>query len=520
MDKTIEKNSSLGISSNNKRIAKNTIYLYIRSLLTMFIGLFTVRIVLKTLGEQDYGIYAVVGGLLAFLTFISGALSTGSQRFFSNYLGLQDQKGLNETFRVTFFIYLILSGIIILGGEVIGVWFINTHLNIPPDRIFATNVIFQFVIISTAFSLITNPFMSSIMAHEDMHIIGKMAVLDGILKISICVLLVISPWDKLVSYAFLLLVSVFLVQSIYLLFARKKYEECVLIPKWDKKKFKEITSFSGWNLFGSLAWVGKIQGTSILLNMFFGPLVNAAQGVANTVRNVAGTFSGNFSSAIQPQIVKKYATQDYDNLRNLVHRGSKMTYFLMMIVVTPLIFTIDFIMQMWLGDHNRHMETFCQIILIEALIDSISSPLASVNQATGKIAVYQALIGFFGLLNLPIAYVFIKLNYAPEWVFIASVFLQIFIVAVRIVFLHRIYPGAMKGAIKNILLPCGIVTLFTFLICYLFNIHLRQIITDIPAIIGFILINIFFIWIFGLNKEEKTKIVTIIKNRINIKFSR
>lgn len=480
----------------------------------MLIGLFTVRIILKTLGEQDYGIYAVVGGLLAFLTFISGALSTGSQRFFSHYLGLQDQSELNHTFRVTLSLYYIVALSIIILGEIIGVWFINTHLTIPPERIFAANVIFQFVIISTAFTLITNPFMSAIMAHEDMHVIGKMAVLDGALKIIICILLVFSPWDKLISYAFLLLVAALLVQSIYFTFAKNKYQECVIKPKWDKSKLKEITSFSGWNLFGSLAWVGKIQGTSVLLNIFFGPVINAAQGIANTVRNVAGTFSTNFSSALSPQIIKNYAIKDYDNLSQLINRGSKMTFFLMMVIVVPLIFAIDFILQMWLGDHNKHMETFCQLILMEALIDSISTPLASVNQATGKIALYQALIGFFGLLNLPIAYLFIKLNYPPEWVFVVAVSLQVFIVSVRIVFLHRIYPGAVKQALINIILPCTIVTGLTFVVCYLFNIHLKEFVTDIPAIIAYILITFIFIWLLGLKKSERKYVKNFVTTKI------
>lgn len=505
-----------GISENNKRIATNTISLYTRNLLTLFIGLFTVRIVLKTLGEEDYGIYTVVAGSLAFLTFISGALSVGSQRFFSYALGKNDQNDLSKIFSVTFTIYFILILLILIISESIGVWFINTQLKINESRIIAANIVFQLVIISTAISLLSSPFMMAIMAHEDMGIFGKMAVLDSIIKIVICILLVISPFDKLITYVAMLLACSFIVQMIYVIFAWRRYEECRFKLVWDNDKTKIITSFSGWNLFGNLAWVGKNQGVSILLNVFFGPIVNAAQGVAMTIRNVTATFSTNFSSAISPQIVKKYANHDIYGMSTLVHRGSKMTYFLMLIVVVPIILSIDFVLQLWIGDHSKYMMTFCQIMLIESLIDSISSPMASANQATGKIALYQGLIGMFGIMTLPVAYILLKLGFEAEWVFITSLFFQLFVVGVRVIFLKRIYPNAIKEALKKVIFPCLLVTFVSIAICLLIHIDINNIITCLWALCLYILICCVCIWLIGFTRNERSHISSLVLSKLKI----
>ena len=502
---------------NNKRIAKNTIFLYIRSLASLFIGLFTVRYVLKALGEEDYGLYAVVGGSIGFLTFITSALATGSQRFFSFTLGKGDMTEIKNNFNVTYSIYVVLIFIIIALSESVGVWFINSVLTIPEGRRLAANIIFQIVIISTGVSLISTPYQMSITAHEDMHLFGKMAILDAIIKIAICVLLVILPVDKLIAYGVMLLIGTLLVQGIYVGFARRNYEECRPKLSWDKKRIKEITSFSFWNLFGSFAWVGKTQGVSVILNIFHGPIVNAAQGIANTVRNASSTFSNGFGIALTPQIVKKYAVNDYSSMRSLVHRGSKMSFYLMMVVVLPIILSIDYLLQIWLGDYSEHVAPFCQIILMEALLDSISLPMATANQATGKIALYQGLIGFFGFLTVPFAYIFMKLGYAPEWVLVSSLIFQVFVIGVRVMFLRRVYPQAVKGAIKSVILPCIIVGVCSFGICMLLGIKIDKFITCVWAVLLYVGICMVVIWIIGLTKPERQYICGTISSKIRNK---
>lgn len=465
---------------------------------------------MKTLGESDYGIFALIGGLLTFITFISGVVSSGSQRFFTYELGRGENEKLKKTFRTTISLYLILIAFIIIVGEVLGLWFINSYMNLEPDRLFAANIIFQFVVFTTVFGLLTAPFMTAIMAHEDMHIFGRLAILDAVIKILICVCLVISPWDKLISYSLFLAIGTTLVNSIYIFYSKRKYPECVFSPLWDKKKVKELSVFSSWNLFGSAAWVGKTQGIGVILNIFFGPIMNAAHGIASTVRTTAGTFSQNFSSAISPQIVKKYATNDHGSLSELLHRGSRVTFYLMLVIVLPLFLTIDFVLQMWIGDHSSHMETFCKIMLIEALIDSLSSPLATANQATGKIALYQFLIGFIGLLTLPLAYLLLTIGYPPAWVFISSAILQIVIVLIRVIFLRRVYPGALNVAVNKILLPCLLVGSISFGICYYININVDSFVSFLTSCLIYISICLITIWVIGVTKTEKQRLINIL----------
>ena len=504
----------MAISEGNKRIAKNTVALYIRSLLNLFIGLFTIRIVLQTLGESDYGIYSVVGAILALITFISGTLYVGNQRFLSYYIGLKDELNLKNFFGGSLSIYWIFALFIVIFGELVGVWYINTYLNINPDRLFAANVIFQISIITSAICVMGAPYHSAIMAHEDMHVFGWIAIYDAVTKLIICYLLVISPWDKLISYSILLSISSIISNLIVVIYSNKKYAECGFKLSWDGRQIKELISFNGWNLFGSFGWIAKNQGLSLVLNSFFGPVINTAQGIAMSVRNYSSTFSNNYCNAVAPQIVKDYATDDRLAFFNLLFRSCKMAFFLMLIVVVPLVFSIDYILQLWVGDHTSYMNVFCQIILIEALIDSISYPLASANQATGKIALYQALIGLFMIMTLPIAYLLLKLGYAPEWAFIVSLISEIFVVGIRTIFLRRIYPGLLKGALKNVYWLCLIVSLIAFAICYIIQFKTDSL---IDFLVGFGL-NIFIcavsIWFLGFTKIEKAKIKEMVISKI------
>lgn len=506
------------ISINNKRIAKNTIALYFRSLLSLFVGLFSVRIVLKVLGENDYGIYSVIGGLLAFFTFISAALYAGNQRFFSFYIGKKDKNGLKYIFGISLTVYLIFALCIFIFGELIGVWYINTYLNIEPGRLFAANVIFQFSIISSSFGLLGAPYSSAIMANEDMHVFGWIAIYDAIVKLLICYLLVVSPWDKLISYSLLLAIAGVISTTFTIVYSHLKYRECGFRPLWNKAKIKELTSFSGWNLFGSFGWIVKNQGLSLVLNLFFGSIVNTAQGIAMSVRNYSAIFSTNFSNAVAPQIVKNYAAFDYSKLVPLLYRSCKMTFFLMLIVVAPLFFYMDSILSFWVGEHSDIMTVFCQIMIIEALIDSVSYPMASANQATGKIAIYQGLIGLFEFLTLPAAYILLKFGLSPIYAFIASLVSQIFVVGVRTIFLYRVFPGAVKGTIQNVYIPCLIVSIIVFIICFIIKIDAKSLSNCILALVLNFVACIIIIWFFGLTFDEKVKIKGILINKLKIKL--
>lgn len=507
----------MAISANNKKIARNTLALYFRSLLNLFIGLYTVRIVFKILGETDYGIYSVVGALLALLTFISSTLYVGNQRFLSFFIGNKDETSLKRFFGVSLSVYLIFAIFILLAGELVGYWYINSHLNINPDRLFAANVIFQFAIISSAICILGAPFTSAIMAHEDMHVFGWIAIYEAVVKLLICYLLIISPWDKLISYSFLGAITSVASTVFTIAYAHKKYLECKFRLLWNKAQIRKLVSFSGWNFFGSLGWVIKNQGLSLVLNWFFGPIVNTAQGIAMSVRNYSSTFSSNYSNAVTPQIVKYYAANERQAFDNLLYRSSKLTFYLMLIVVAPLFYNIDYILQLWIGDHTAYMNVFCQIILIEALIDSMSYPMASANQATGKIAVYQSLVGLSELITLPVAYILLRNGFSPEWAFIVSLISQICVVGVRTFFMRRIYPGLLRGVLKNIYRPCLIVSLISFIICAIIQFNIDSMYDCIIALGLSFLICVASIWFLGFTAPEKNKIKEIIINKLSHK---
>ena len=318
--------------SNSSRIAKNTIVMYVGQIAILLVSLYTVRVVLRVLGSEDYGIYNVVAGAVTMFGFLIGAMAISSQRFLSYAIGKNDEELLRKNFRATLTIYVLLGGIIILLGETIGLWFLNTKLVIPEPRIVAANVVYQLSLVNYFLSIIMTPFMSAIMAHEDMSIYAKISILDVFLKLAIVFLLYIIPFDKLIVYGVLLVVVSNIDRILYQRFCKKHYRECEFVLEFDRDKLKEIASFSGWNLFGNIAWIIKNQGTSFLLNIFFGPVMNAAQTIAIQVRSVITNLASNFSSAAQPQIIKKYANGDYDSMLNLTFTACKLSFYLMIFI--------------------------------------------------------------------------------------------------------------------------------------------------------------------------------------------
>lgn len=500
--------------SNNQRIAKNTLLLYIRQILVMAVGLYTVRKILEVLGVEDYGIYNVVSGTVSMFGFLSGAMAIGSQRFFSFYLGKQDIEGLKRVFHNTLTIYVFLSLVIVLLAESIGIWFINNKLVIPDNRLFAANIIFQVSLLSFVASIMSSPFMASIMSHEDMGVYARVSIIEVFMKLAVVFALVFSPFDKLISYSLLLFTTGLIVLLIYLIYCKRHYSECTFRLRYDKVIVSDIASFSGWNLFGNFAWIVKNQGISFLLNIFFGPVMNAAQNLATQIRSIIHTFATNFTNAVQPQIVKSYARKDYDSMFRLMSSASKLSFLLMAVLVIPVILNVEFILDLWLVEVPEYAVVFTQIMLIEASLESMSTPVAAANQATGKIKYYQMIIGILGIMNLPLSYIALKMEANAEMVYIISLLLQSAIALHRALYLRKIREGIGIQVIGKIYLPCIITGTIAFMICnYLYNSPVNLFNTLLTCVYEALIVVVLGYFMI-LNKDERAFVKRFLLNKI------
>lgn len=502
------------MNENKKRIAKNTIMLYIRMLFYMGVSLYTSRIVLRTLGVEDFGIYNVVGGIISMLGFLNASLTGSTARFITFAIGKGDFNALKKTFACTSNLHLTLAVFIIILGETIGLWFLNTQLTIPPERMEAANWIYQASIISAFLGIAQMPYNSIIVAHEKMNVYAYIGILEVSLKLGIVYLLTISPYDKLITYSFLLTGTGILISLIYAIYCRYHYKECRYHFIWDKSLYKELLSFSGWTLYSTLSWMGKNQGINMLLNIFFGPTVNAARGIAFQVNSAVKSFITNFSTAFDPQITKLYAAGKLQELYPFISQCTKLSFLLLLFFALPITMETDFILNIWLGDVPQYAALFTKLVLIESLIDVISSAMTYGISATGKIKYYQISIGTANLFNLPISYLFLRLGFNPQSVFIISIFITLTTLFIVIYYSSKTYHFPIIPFIKDVISRIGIVSVLAFSILY----TIRSIIGNstasffITVFISTILV-IILSYTIGLNQNEKRFVCQLIKKR-------
>ena len=359
--------------TSGKQIAKNSLYLYFRQILTLCVSLVTVRYTMSALGVIDYGVNSVVAGTVSMFQFLVGSLAMGTQRFFSFHIGRNDKEMLAKTFKQTFTIYLLLGLFVVLLTEIVGVWFVENKLVIPADRMFAAHFIFQVSVISMFLSTLQSPFMASVVAHENMKIFAQVSVYDVVMRLVVVLLLVASPFDKLISYSILTFIVGLSTFAFYQWYTRSKYDECHSVLYWEQSLAKEILSFNVWNLFGNFAWMMKNQGMAMILNMFFGPIVNASQQIGIQIRTICFGFSQNITAAVKPQIIKSYAVQDYERMFDLVQRTAKLTFFLMLIMTIPILFHLEFVLNLWLVEVPKYAVVICHLLLIENLVQVLFS---------------------------------------------------------------------------------------------------------------------------------------------------
>ena len=503
-------------AANNKRIAKNTLMLYFRMLFTMAVSLFTSRVVLNTLGVEDYGIYNVVGGVVSMFSIISGSLSAAISRFITVELAKGDADKLRKTFSASVTIQLILSLIIVVLIESIGVWFLNAKMVIPAERMDAANWVLQFSIVTFVINLISVPYNATIIAHEKMSAFAYISILEVVCKLVIVYLLKVSPIDRLVFYAILMCAVSVLIRFVYGYYCKKHFSECKFSFHFDKDLLKRMFGFAGWNFIGASSAVLRDQGGNIIINLFGGPAVNAARGIAMQVNHAIVGFSNNFMTALNPQITKSYASGEQDYMMKLIFRGARFSFYMLLFLSLPVLANTHYILSLWLGIVPEHSVLFVRLALIFAMSESISSPLVTAMLATGKIRNYQIVVGGLQMLNLPISYVLLRIGCIPETVMMVAIGLSQCCLAARLVMLRTMIGLSARKYLREVYLNVILVTTAAAVLPILTSVILEESFLNfvIIALISLITaaISIFYI---GFNKNERDFAVTKFKYAIH-----
>ena len=508
------------MESNNKRIAKNTMMLYFRMLLTMGVSLYTSRIVLQVLGVEDFGIYNVVGGVVAMFAIINGSLSAASQRFITFELGKKENKKLTETFSITVTIHTLIAVIVLLLAETIGLWFLNNKMNIPIDRLEAANWIYHFSVISFLIQIVSVPYNASIIAHERMKAFAYISIVEVSLKLGIVFLLQLFNYDKLKLYALLILLVSLIIQSIYINYCKRNFSECRYKFYWDKNLFHQIASFAGWNFIGASSYVLMTQGVNILLNLFFGVLVNAAQGIAVQVQNTIGGFVNNFMTALNPQITKSYASNDRAYMMTLIQQGARFSFYLMFFLSLPVLIETESILKLWLKIVPNHTVIFVRLSLIFVISQTLSGPLITAMLATGKIKKYQIIVGGLQMLNLPISYIALKIGFPPQTTLIIAIAIAYISLAARLwllrgmiglsakEYLRKVFGNVMLVSMVSLILPLVLHFNMSLGVLRLFTVCIASVISC-----GIVL------YFIGLTYDERNFVKIKVKYFASIKFA-
>lgn len=505
------------MNSDNKRIAKNTVLLYIRTLFIMLISLYTSRVVLATLGVKDYGIYNVVGGVIAMFNVVSGSISNAISRFITFELGKGDIKKLNDIFVTSVNIEFLIAGVVLLLGETVGVWFLNTQMNIPDGRMFAANWVLQFSLFSFIMGLWSVPYNASIIAHEKMSAFAYVSILEASLKLLIVYLLVISPWDKLITYSLLLASVDLLVRIVYGIYCKIHFEECRYHFAWHKDLIKQMGGFSGWQFLTNATWMINTEGINILMNLFFGVAINAARGVANQVDGAIMRFVTSFTTALNPQITKDYAKGNMPALYKLVCNGAKYTFFLMLFFQLPAILEANTLLHVWLKNVPDHAVTFLQLTMVGTMFNMLGNTQLTACMATGNIKRYTIVVTLVGILVFPITWIAFALGMPPESCYVAFIIVYIAVLFTRVYIMKGLIGCPVMLFIKKVIFKIIPVAVFSSIIPVLFVHYISpSFLRLIETCIICTICSFISIWIFGIGKSERMAVSDIIKKKLHI----
>lgn len=504
--------------SANKRIAKNTILLYFRMMFIMGVTLFTSRIILKVLGVEDFGIYNVIGGVVALFSLVSGALSASTSRFLTYALGQNDLIRLRKLFNASLLLHVSFAVILFIVSETIGLWFLQNKMQIPENRMIASLYVFHFSVISCLMAVIQVPFNALIIAHEKMGVYAYVSILEAILKLAIAYTLLFSKIDNLVLYSLCTTISSILILVIYIAYSKRSFPETKIYFTNERHTYVELIKFSCWDLIGNFSVLAQGQGLNVLLNLFFGPVVNAARAISVQVQNATFQFSSSFITAVKPQIIKQYAEGNIPGMFNLVYNSSRFSYYLILVITVPLLLRTDYILTLWLVDYPEYTAQFTKLILINNLILSLKAPRFTVFHAIGEIKLTNIFTGLALSSVLPISYFMFKAGLPPVYAYIALIFSNIVAEFVSSYILRKYVNYSVYTYFASVHIRCLLVSVVSFTLPFLVNYHIAQSFFGLVAVtvisVVFVSLTVFCM---GLSSSQRKSLVLKVQSMINFK---
>lgn len=497
-------------STSNQRLAQNTFYLYVRMILLMLVALYTSRVVINVLGVEDFGVYNIIGGIVVLFSFLNNAMTSATQRFFSYELGRNDEMQLKKVFNTSLVCHFFVSIIVAFLGETIGLWFVYTQLNIPPDRIMAAHWVYQLSILTFVLNVMRVPYNAIIISYERMSLYAYITIAEASFKLIAVFLLYYSPTDKLVLYAILMALVPFLCNLVYLFYCKSQFLCCksfVLVR--ERAIYRKLSSFFGWSLLGGASNVGAQHGGNILINLFHGVTANAGFGVANQASHAVSTFVNNFQTAFNPQLVKLYAQGNIVELNRLMMRTSLFSFYLMWILSLPLIINMPFILQLWLKTVPPYADLFCILMLMYYLVDAIQAPLFMTIYATGSIRTYQIWLSAIIVLNIPISWLLLILGYSPVAVIAVRLILNIITSLIRTFYIKNLIAFDFRNYVVNVVGRAVLIAILSTIIIVLIKVTFARIIGEYAMVLSSFIIVCLITWFLGLVKSERENLTKL-----------
>lgn len=501
---------------NNQRIAKNTVLLYVRTLFVMIISLYTSRVILQALGVEDYGLYQVIGGMVAMFSVISAALSTAISRFITFEIGKGDINKLKRIFSTSIIIQVLISAIVFIMAEGIGIWFMQTQMQIPEGRANASYWVLHCSLITFIINLLSVPYNACIIAHEHMKAFAYVSIVEVLFKLGVCYLILISPIDRLVSYAILMACVALIIRIIYIVYCHRHFDETNAKLAFDKYIFKEMFGFAGWSFFSNTMSIFNSQGVNMLINVYFGVTLNAARGIANQVESAVVQFVNNFTVAVNPQITKSYAVGDLDGMHRLVCRGAKFSFFLMLVMVLPLICEADMILRLWLTEVPPHAVRLVQLSLVLGVFDCIGNSGYTACMATGNLKRYALIINSIGILEFPFSWIAFKMGGVIEVSYYLYIIVKATILIVRMFLLRDMVGLPVRMYVKEVFRPIILTTLFaiapSIIIVVLVPESLGRLLISLT--VGVVMAGLSSLYV-GMTSSERNVIISKLKDLIS-----